>query len=94
MKRKKRKNLFGRITILSLVCLLACVFYSRYADIKEYNDKIADLENQISRQEEYSKELAEISKEYSSDEYIEKYARKLGLVKANEKIFRNYNDKK
>lgn len=94
MKRKKRKGLFGKITILTLICLVAGVFYNRYTDIKEYNDKIADLENQITRQEEYSKELSEISKEYSSDEYIEKYARKLGLVKANEKIFRNYNDKK
>lgn len=94
MKRKKRKGLFGKIVILSSVCLLAGVFYNKYTDLKEFNDRITDLENQITRQEEYSKELAEISKEYSTDEYIEKYARKLGLVKANEKIFRNYNDKK
>lgn len=94
MKQRKKKNLFGRFVVVSLVCLLACCFYNKYNELKDYNDRIDDLENQITRQEEYSKELAEISKEYSSDEYIEKYARKLGLVKPNEKIFRNYNDKK
>lgn len=94
VKQKKSKSLFGKIVILSMVCLLACVFYHKYSGLKDYNNQINDLKKQITRQEEYSKELSEISKEYSSDEYIEKYARKLGLVKPNEKIFRNYNDKK
>ena len=38
--------------------------------------------------------LDKTEKEYSSDEFVEKYARILGLVKPDEKIFRNYNDKK
>ena len=62
--------------------------------ILKYETEIESLEKQISEQKKYSKELEKTKKEYSTDEYIEKRARSLGLVKPDEKIFRNYNDKK
>lgn len=94
MKRKKRKNIFGKIIVLSIICLLCCVFYHKYTGLEEYKNEIESLESQIAEQKEYGKELDKTAKEYSSDEYVEKHARKLGLVKPDEKIFRNYNDKK
>ena len=94
MKRKKRKNIFGKIVVLSLICVLFCVFYHKYIGLEEYRNEIDRLQSQIAEQKEYSKELEKTAEEYSSDEYVEKYARILGLVKPDEKIFRNYNDKK
>lgn len=94
MKRKKRKNIFGKVILLSLICFLCCIFYHKYSSLEDYNNEIESLEKQIAEQEEYGKELDKTAKEYSTDEYVEKYARILGLVKPDEKIFRNYNDKK
>jgi len=94
VKKKKRKNIFAKLMVLSLICFLCVVFYHQYSSLDEYNNEIENLEKQIAEQEEYGKELDKTAKEYSSDEYVEKYARILGLVKPDEKIFRNYNDKK
>lgn len=94
MKKKKRKNIFAKLIVLSLICFLCVVFFHKYSILEEYNNEIENLEKQIAEQEEYGKELDKTEKEYSSDEFVEKYARILGLVKPDEKIFRNYNDKK
>lgn len=83
-----------RIGILLSVFIFACLFVSKYSNLSGFRKKIDSLNEQIAEQEEYSKQLDKTSKEYSSDEYVEQYARSLGLVKPNEKIFRNYNDKK
>ena len=91
---KKKKKIFGKLIALALICLLGCIFYHKYTALLEKQNEKASLEKQISEQQEYSKELDKKEKEYSTDEYIEKEARSLGLVKPDEKIFRNYNDKK
>ena len=91
--KKKNKRVFLKLTILFSVCLFACLFANKFMDLGYYQREIDSLNAQIAEQEQYSKELDKISKEYTSDEYVEKYARSLGLVKPNEKIFRNYNDK-
>ena len=67
---------------------------SKYSNLSTFQKEIDSLNEQIAAEEEYSKELDETAKKYTSDEYVEQYARGLGLVKPNEKIFRNYNDKK
>ena len=94
MEKKKRKSIFVKLFVLLLICFLSIAFYHQYSNLEEYNNEIENLEKQIADQEEYGKELDKTAKEYSSDEYVEKYARILGLVKPDEKIFRNYNDKK
>lgn len=91
---KKKKIKLGKIAILFFACVFVCMFTIKYATLKNYRDEIDSLKAQTQEQKEYGKQLDEISKEYDSDEYVEKYARSLGLVKPNEKIFRNYNDKK
>lgn len=91
---KKKRMIFGTVLILSLICLLVCAFYPLYNNYEELNEETKNLQNQITEQKEYSKELEKTEEEYSTDEYVEKHARSLGLVKPDEKIFRNYNDKK
>lgn len=93
MKKKKKRNALVKITVVFSICLLACLFYGKYSGLMDYNREIDALKAQIAEQEEYGKELDKVSEEYASDEYIEKYARSLGLVKPNEKIFRNYIEK-
>lgn len=83
-----------KLVILAVICICAYALCNKYAGLNEYNEKIDYLSAQIQEQKEYSKELDKISRQYESDEHVEKYARSLGLVKPNEKIFRNYNDKK
>ena len=89
----KRKAIL-RIGIVVSVFIFASLFISKYSNLSTFQDEIDSLNEQIAAEEEYSKELDETAKKYTSDEYVEKYARGLGLVKPNEKIFRNYNDKK
>ena len=91
--KKKKRNTFFKIVILFSVCLFASLFFDKISSLKSYNKEIEALNAQIVEQEEYSKQLDKIAKEYASDEYVEKYARSLGLVKPNEKIFKNYNEK-
>ena len=91
---KKKGKIFGIVILLLLTCLLVGVFYHKYLDLEERKNEIDSLEDQITEQKEYSKELEKTEEEYSTDEYVEKHARSLGLVKPDEKIFRNYNDKK
>ena len=90
----KKKGRFFRIILVAGVLLFAVTFANKYSGLSSYQREIDSLNAQIAEQKEYSKELDKISKEYSSDAYIEKYARELGLVKPNEKIFRNYNEKR
>ncbi len=92
MKKKSAKGI--KIAVVIGVCVFAFMFFNKYSTLSGYQKEIDSLKSQIAEQEEYSKELDKTSKEYSSDAYIEKYARSLGLVKPNEKIFRNYSEKK
>ena len=89
---KKKRGL--KLIILLSVFIFGIVFFNKYTGLNVYRDEIKSLKEQIAAQKEYSKELEETKKKYTSDEYIEENARDLGFVKPNEKIFRNYNDKK
>ena len=89
----KRKAML-RIGIVLAVFIFAGLFVSKYSTLSTYNDKIDSLNEQIAAEEERGKELDKTAKMYTSDEYVEKHARDLGYVKQNEKIFKNYNDKK
>lgn len=94
MKKKKKRVAFFKVVALLAVVFTVSVFYKQYSGLKDYKHEIDSLNTQIAEQKEYSKELDTISEEYASDEYVEKYARSLGLVKPNEKIFRNYSDRR
>ncbi len=93
MKNKKR-GVILKIMLVFSVILFACLCYKGYSD---YNQNIKDVEKfktLNAREVERGKELDKISEECDSLETAEKNARSLGYVKPNEKIFRNYNDKK
>ncbi len=92
--KKKRRGVFLKITLAFSVFLFACLFSKCYSTLKDRNNEKEALEAQISEEIEYGKKLDKTSEEYGSDEYVEQYARSLGLVKPNEKVYRNYNDKK
>ena len=81
--------------------LLAVVFIfvaftliRQQGEINDYNEKIDNINTQITEQEGYSEELAQKDEMYSSEDYIEKVARdELGLVMADEKVFVDANSK-
>lgn len=91
--KKKKRGTFFKLTFVLAVFLFVCLFYKGYSALNECNKQKEQLNDQIAQEERYSKELDKTLKEYESDEYVEKYARTLGLVKPNEKVYRNYNDK-
>ena len=92
--KKKKRGAFLKLTFVLAVFLFSCLFYKGYSALSECNKKKEQLNDQIAQEEKNSKELDKTIKEYESDEYVEKYARTLGLVKPNEKVYRNYNDKR
>ena len=83
-----------KIAVVFLVILFTCLFYKGYASLEDCNKEKEKLASQIDKEVEHGKELDKTCKEYGTDEYVEKYARSLGLVKPNEKVYRNYYDKK
>ena len=89
---KKKRGL--KILVLISVFIFGIVFFNKYMGLNDYREEINSLEKQIADEKQYGKELDEAKKESDSDECVEEHARDLGYVKSNEKIFRNYNDKK
>lgn len=80
--------------LLVVFVIVAITFIRQQGEINDYNDKIEEINSQITYEEKHSKELEEKSELYSSDDYIEKVARdELGLVKADEKVFVDANSK-
>lgn len=80
--------------ILVVFVIVAFTFIRQQGEINDYNDKIEEINSQITAEKEHSKELAQKDELYSSDDYIEKVARdELGLVMADEKVFVDANSK-
>lgn len=79
-----RTRIFG---ILLIIILLFAVykFYENYRDMRELENKIMELEENIARAREEKGELEEELENVNNPEYIEKIAREeLGLVKPGE----------
>lgn len=89
--RKKKINkgiLVKRIALLSAAVVVVCVFVNQNSQLRNYNEKISQLEQDIAAQQETGQELSEKENVYASMEYIEKVAREtLGLVRADEKVY-------
>ncbi len=79
---------------MTVVLIVAVKVYVDFRnDIATYEKRIADLEQKLNEQEQYKKELDSTEDVYSSQESVEQIARDtLGLVKSDEKFFKNYND--
>ncbi len=93
MKTKKRGAILKIVLVFSIV-LFCYLFYDAYSELN-YNRKEKEELNTLKTQKiSEGEELDRIREEHDSNEYAEEYARSIGYVKSNEKIFRNYNDKK
>lgn len=80
--------------LLVVFVIVAITFIRQQGEINDYNDKIDEINSQITYEEKHRKELQEKDELYSSDDYIEKVARdELGLVMADEKVFVDANSK-
>lgn len=92
MKNSVKKKI-ALIAAVAVVAISAKAYIDYRNDIAEYKARIAELEEKISEQKEFSEELDNTKDIYSSQEEVERIARDtLGLVKSNEKFFKNYND--
>lgn len=92
MKNSVKKKI-ALIAAVIVVILSAKAYIDYRNDISEYKDRIAELEEKIDEQKQYGEELDNTKDIYSSQEEVERIARDtLGLVKSNEKFFKNYND--
>lgn len=90
----EQKEIIMKKLLLVVFVIVAITFIRQQGEINDYNDKIEEINSQITYEEKHSKELEEKSELYSSDDYIEKVARdELGLVKADEKVFVDANSK-
>ena len=90
---KNLKKKIALILAMVVVVLSAKAYIDYRSDIAEYKARIAELEEKIAQQKEYGEELDNTKDIYSSQEEVERIARDtLGLVKSNEKFFKNYND--
>ena len=90
MKRSTKITL----VFVAVVAILGAKTYIDYKkDIKVYNNQKETLQNELEEQQQYKRELDGTQDEYTSQSAVEKIARDtLGLVKSNEKFFKNYND--
>ncbi len=89
----KLKRIFTVVFTVVVLVVAAKVYMDYRSDMAAYEKRIADLEQKLIEQEQYSKELDNTEDVYSSQEAVEEIAREtLGLVKPDEKFFKNYND--
>ena len=93
-KNKTRKISVRKIVLLVVVCFVAVMFVNLFSRINYYNGQIKELEAQIAEQEKINEELSAQQNVYSSKEHVEKIAREtLGLVRANEKVYIDSNNR-
>lgn len=85
-----------KITIV-FVAVMAVIGVKTYIDFKKdiaiYDRQQAELEQELEKQQQYRIELDGTQDVYSSQAAVEEIAREtLGLVKSDEKFYKNYND--
>lgn len=90
MKRSTKITL----VFIAVIAVLGAKTYIDYKkDIKVYNNQKESLQKELEDQQEYRRELDGTQDIYTSQSAVEKIAREtLGLVKSDEKFFKNYND--
>ena len=88
----------GKGSVIRVLILIAFVVYFCHIIVEQQkiiNDKLhalREIENKIREEENLKEELQKEKEMLSSEEYMEKIARKkLGLVKPGEKIFIDIN---
>lgn len=98
MKNLENKKITSKINKLYFIIMVFIIltFSSylvyKYDSLVKYNEKIKELEKEISIANQKNEELKSQTDYKNSNEYIEKVARdKLGMVKNNEIVFYDSN---
>ncbi len=98
MKNLENKKITSKINKLYFIIMtfIILTFSSylvyKYDSLVKYNEKIKELEKEISIANQKNEELKSQTDYKNSNEYIEKVARdKLGMVKNNEIVFYDNN---
>ncbi len=98
MKNLENKKITSKINKLYFIIMIFIIltFSSylvyKYDSLIKYNEKIKELEKEISIANQKNEELKSQTDYKNSNEYIEKVARdKLGMVKNNEIVFYDNN---
>lgn len=98
--RKKKRAVRPHMRSVQIICVglavLTLVFgvssISIYSKNQDYKQQEAELEAQIKKEEERSKEIKEYQDYVKTDDYIKEVAEdKLGLVDPNEILFKQTN---
>lgn len=94
--RKKRQNRFGMflVSIVVIMLMIVVAVKSRELEAKkaEYQQREAELLEQIAAEEQRAEEIAEYGKYTQTKKYIEDIAKeKLGLVYEGEIVFKDEN---
>lgn len=91
---EKSQNRFSMVLAITVMLVILAAVSVRGLQLQKeltgYQEKKAELEQQIAEEEQRTKDIEEYSKYTKTDEYVEEVARdKLGLVKQGEIIFKN-----
>ncbi len=90
---KSKKKLYRNIIFICLTYFIASSFISTFARIKDYNNQIATLNEQIADETAVNKELNKKKSQIHSDDNYKAIARDtLGLVNPGDKVYVNSND--
>ncbi len=94
--RKRRQNKFGMFLVSIVVIMLMVVVAVKSRELEEkkatYQQREAELLEQIAAEEQRAEEIAEYEKYTQTKKYIEDIAKeKLGLVYEGEIVFKDEN---
>lgn len=93
-RNMKRKLSVKKIASLVAVCIVAVMAVNLVPRFNYYNGQMKELEGKIEEQKKLNDELKQKQAMYSSKDYVEQIAREqLGLVRANEKVYIDSNNK-
>jgi cell division protein FtsB len=93
--KNKRIKWFIIGVIAVIIMAVGIRFYIGYREIKKMDNRITELESEISRLQEEKQELNSRIEAVNSKEFVEKMARqKLGLLKEGELLYITVEDNK
>ena len=88
-RRRKNGNRAGRMCITCIAIVMSTQIIKVYQKDQEYIAKQADLEQQLSAEQDRQKELEAYETYTKSQQYVEDVAKsKLGLLYDNEVVFK------
>ena len=89
---KRKKLIIGFIFIIGLIVYLLIIVINQQQLLAARQNELKIMEQKVAQQIRINEELKESLNILGSDEYIEKVAReKLGMLKADEKVFVDIN---